>query len=175
MRYFPPEQRTMVNVKMTKCLYALASHSRYTGDPRTGWNLPPATSSKYNAYVLGVKIACGLEMLVARANEERRKRAKNAAGIDNEGKSISNEHSLNAFLSRLEASGYFKDLLEGSQEREKLSVIAKDYFLKHLNLDDTLLHNDKTDAEKVLEAWENIQTNDVEMYGNYNNDYVLVG
>ncbi|KAK2588340.1 hypothetical protein KPH14_004356 [Odynerus spinipes] len=164
MRYFPPEQRTMVNVKMTKCLYALASHCRYTGDPRTGWNLPPASSTKYNAYVLGVKIACGLEMLVARANEERRKRAKNAAGMDNEGKLILNEHSFNAFLSRLEASGYFKDLLEGSQEREKLLVVAKDYFLKQLSLDDSLLHSSKTDAERVLEAWENIQTNDVEMY-----------
>ncbi|KAI4487613.1 hypothetical protein M0804_005762 [Polistes exclamans] len=164
MRYFPPEQRTMVNVKMTKCLYALATHSRYTGDPRTGWNLPPASSSKYNAYVLGVKIACGLEMLVASANEERRKRAKNTTGIDNEEMSISNERSFNAFLSRLEANGYFKDLLEGSKEREKLLIIAKDYFLKHFNLDNTLPHDDKTDAEKVLEAWENIQTNDVEMY-----------
>ena len=29
MRYFPPEQRIMANVKMTKCLYAMAVHCRY--------------------------------------------------------------------------------------------------------------------------------------------------
>lgn len=28
MRYFPPEQRVMANVKMTKCLYAMAVHCR---------------------------------------------------------------------------------------------------------------------------------------------------
>ncbi|XP_011311476.1 protein SGT1 homolog ecdysoneless-like, partial [Fopius arisanus] len=74
MRYFPPEQRTMVNLMMTRCLYAMATHCRYTGDPRTGWNFPPANSPKYNAHLLGIKIACGLEILVARAHERRKKR-----------------------------------------------------------------------------------------------------
>ncbi|XP_018353882.1 PREDICTED: protein ecdysoneless [Trachymyrmex septentrionalis] len=165
MRYFPPEQRTMVNVKMTKCLYAMATHCRYTGDPRTGWNIPPATCSKYNAHVLGVKIACGLEMLVARANEERRKRIKEQSDVPDDAEKLKlNESAFNAYLARLEANGYFRDLLEGSQERDKLLSTAKEYFLKHATLFDNLTNLYESDAQKVLEAWENIQTNDIEMH-----------
>lgn len=167
MRYFPPEQRTMVNVRMTKCLYAMATHCRYTGDPRTGWNIPPATCSKYNAHVLGVKIACGLEMLVARANEERRKRTKEQSDVPDDAEKLKlNEPAYNAYLARLEANGYFRDLLEGSQEREKLLSTAKEYFLKHATLFGNLSDLYESDAQKVLEAWENIQTNDIEMHGN---------
>ncbi|XP_076245284.1 ecdysoneless cell cycle regulator [Calliopsis andreniformis] len=161
MRYFPPEQRVMVNVKMTKCLYAMAIHCRYTGDPRTGWNIPPVTCPKYNAHILGVKIACGLEMLVAHANEERRKRVKVTANDPEKLKS--NEHALNAYVARLETSGYFRNLIKGSQEYEKLLNAAKDYYLKHLNLFNSASVV-KSDAEKVLEAWENIQSNDIELH-----------
>jgi len=167
MRYFPPEQRTMVNVKMTKCLYAMATHCRYTGDPRTGWNIPPATCSKYNAHVLGVKIACALEMLVARANEERRKRTKEQSDVPDDAEKLKlNEPAFNAYLARLETNGYFRNLLEGSQERDKLLSTAKEYFLKHATLFDNLTNLYESDAQKVLEAWENIQTNDIEMHGN---------
>ncbi|EFN75871.1 protein ecdysoneless [Harpegnathos saltator] len=165
MRYFPPEQRTMVNLKMTKCLYAMATYCRYTGDPRTGWNIPPATCSKYNAHVLGVKVACGLEMLVARANEERRKCTKEKSDVSDDTEKLKlNEPAFNAYLARLEASGYFRDLLEGSQERDKLLSTAKEYFLKHATLFDNLTNLHESDAQKVLEAWENIQTNDIEMH-----------
>ncbi|CAK9830564.1 Protein ecdysoneless [Anthophora retusa] len=163
MRYFPPEQRVMVNVKMTKCLYAMANHCRYTGDPRTGWNIPPITCSKYNAHILGIKIACGLEMLVARANEERRKKEKRILNDPLNEKLKTNEHILNAYLMRLEASGYFRNLLKGSQEYEKLLNAAKDYYLKHLNPYNSMT-SVKSDAEIVLEAWENIQSNDVELH-----------
>lgn len=164
MRYFPPEQRTMVNVRMTKCLYAMATHCRYTGDPRTGWNIPPATCSKYNAHVLGVKIACGLEMLVARANEERRKRIKEQDITDDAERFKLNESAFDAYLARLEANGYFRDLLESSQERDKLLSTAKEYFFKHASFFDNLTDLYESDAQKVLEAWENTQTNDIEMH-----------
>lgn len=164
MRYFPPEQRIMVNIRMTKCLYAMANHCRYTGDPRTGWNIPPITCSKYKSHILGIKIACGLEMLVARAIEERRKREKTS--VNDSDKLKANDDVLNAYLNRLEISGYFRNLLKGSEEYEKLLNAAKDYYLKYFNLYNSNIKNNKSDAEKVLEAWENIQTNDIELHGN---------
>lgn len=167
MRYFPPEQRTMVNVKMTKCLYAMATHCRYTGDPRTGWNMPPATCTKYNAHVLGVKIACGLELLVARANEDRKKRINEKSDVSDTEKLKLNESALNAYLSRLEANGYFRDLLEGSQERDKLLSIAKEYFLEHASSFNNFTNLNEDFAQQVLDAWENIQTNDIEMHGEW--------
>lgn len=164
MRYFPPEQRIMVNLKMTKCLYAMAIHCRYTGDPRTGWNIPPITCSKYNAHILGVKIACGLEMLVACAHEERRRRMKET--INDSEKMKANEYTLNAYLARLEASGYFRNLLKGSKDYEQLLNAAKDYYIQHLNSFNSTINTIKSDAEKVLEAWESIQSNDIELHGN---------
>ncbi|KAK9306451.1 hypothetical protein QLX08_002948 [Tetragonisca angustula] len=162
MKYFPPEQRIMVNVKMTKCLYAMANHCRYTGDPRTGWNIPPITYSKYNAHVLGIKIACGLEMLIARANEERRKKEKRS--LNDSEKLKTNEDILNTYLSRLEVNGYFRNLLKDSEEYVKLLNAAKDYYFKYFNLCNSIVDINKSDAEKILEAWENIQSNDIELH-----------
>ncbi|XP_043518607.1 protein ecdysoneless [Frieseomelitta varia] len=162
MKYFPPEQRIMVNVKMTKCLYAMANHCRYTGDPRTGWNIPPITYSKYNAHVLGIKIACGLEMLIARANEERRKKEKRS--LNDSEKLKTNEDILNTYLSRLEVNGYFRNLLKDTEEYVKLLNAAKDYYFKYFNLCNSITDINKSDAEKILEAWENIQSNDIELH-----------
>lgn len=165
MKYFPPEQRIMVNVKMTKCLYAMANHCRYTGDPRTGWNIPPITYSKYNAHVLGIKIACGLEMLIACANEERRKKEKRS--LNDSEKLKTNEDILNTYLSRLEVNGYFRNLLKDSEEYVKLLNAAKDYYFKYFNLCNSVTDINKSDTEKILEAWENIQSNDIELHGNF--------
>ncbi|KAK0158800.1 hypothetical protein PV328_009752 [Microctonus aethiopoides] len=154
MKYFPPEQRTMVNVKMTKCLYAMSSHCRYTGDPRTGWNFPPANSPKYNAHLLGIKIACGMELLVARANEQLRKR-KDSENTDEQWES---------YLRRLETAGYFKDTLVGSKEREKLMIMAKDYLALHPSAATSAYSTDENAALRILEAWKNVKTEDFEMH-----------
>ena len=165
MRYFPPEQRVMVNVKMTKCLYAMVMHCRYTGDPMTGWNLPPVNSPMYNAHLLGVKIACGLEMLVTRAHEEQRKKEKDKNTVNNNEWLQMRQKTLNTYISRLELCGYFKGLLEGSQERKKLLQLAKDYFLSNSNSCELLSLNVETESDKALKVWKNVQTKDVEMQG----------
>ena len=142
---------------------------RYTGDPRTGWNLPPANSSKYPAYLMGIKIACGLEMLVARAHEEQRKRR--AARTDTSSTSqddagvVVNEEAWRAFLKRLEASGYFRELLEGSQEREQLVQTARTYYEQHVSLSEAGRRSDGCEAERLLKLYRDIQSNDVEMDG----------
>ncbi|OXU22327.1 hypothetical protein TSAR_007647 [Trichomalopsis sarcophagae] len=161
MRYFPPEQRVITNVKMTKCLYAMAMHCRYTGDPRTGWNLPPASNPKYNAYLLGIKIACGLEMLMSQAQEQRRRRVKSNESGDNSG--AVNEVAWTAFLKRLEASGYFKELLEGSQEREELLRNARSYYEQHISISEANRRNEGSEADSLLEVYNDVQSNDVEM------------
>lgn len=161
----------MVNVKMTRCLYAMATHCRYTGDPRTGWNFPPTNSPKYNAHLLGIKIACGLEMLVARANEERRRKGGEANG---EEKTRANEQAWTTFSRRLELSGYFRGLLEGSQEREKLLSLAKEYFESQLGSVKYRNDDDESEAERILKAWQNVQTNDFEMHGNFSMFFLLL-
>ncbi|KAL7299746.1 hypothetical protein TKK_0007496 [Trichogramma kaykai] len=154
MRYFPPEQRVMANVQMTKCLYAMATHCKYTGDPRTGWNLPPVTSPKYASTSLGIKIACGLEMLLSLA-QARRKKPTSAGEI--------NEEAWTAFLKRLEATGYFRELLEGSKEREMLLEQAKKYYTENLGTNDIAKKVENTEGESLLELYNEILSNDVEI------------
>ncbi|XP_015110485.1 protein ecdysoneless [Diachasma alloeum] len=154
MRYFPPEQRTMVNLGMTRCLYAMATHCRYTGDPRTGWNFPPTNSPKYSAHLLGIKVACGLEILVARANERRRKR-EGAGGAGDDDK-------WGAYLRRLEDCGYFRGCLQGSQERDRLERVARE-FLVERPLGLPTQHKDDDAADRILAAWKSLKTEDFEM------------
>lgn len=159
MRYFPPEQRTMVNVKMTRCLYAMATSSKYTGDPRTGWNCPPTNSPKYNAHLLGIKIACGLEMLVAKSNGKKIKnnnKTTTANDID--------EATWKLYLKRLEVSGYFKGLLEGSQQRQRLVDTAREYLKeKPLEIADQESQENNI-ADKIMQVWKNVKTEDFEMH-----------
>ncbi|XP_058793583.1 protein ecdysoneless [Phymastichus coffea] len=158
MRYFPPEQRIMTNVNMTKCLYAMAMHCRYTGDPRTGWNLPPASSPKYNAYLLGIKIACGLEMLVSRGHEKRRKHT-----TDSEMKNSVNEEVWTAYLNRVEAAGYFQDLLKGSKEHEQRLKKARDFYEEYVSPSEASKRLEDNEATNVLEVYRDIQSNDIEI------------
>ncbi|XP_055843533.1 protein ecdysoneless [Episyrphus balteatus] len=114
MRFFPPEDRVRTAVKFTRCLYAMLMHSSYVPDRRTGWNLAAATSpEEYKEDLLGVKIACGFEILASQAKENG---------------SLENDSAWRAYLKSLIAKGYFKDNLEGSAKYNQLLEDAKLYF-----------------------------------------------
>lgn len=101
---------------------------------------------------------------MSRAHEERRRRAKsNDAGAD-DGTAI-NEDAWAAFSKRLEASGYFKELLEGSQEREQLLRNARSYYEQHISLSEASRRHEGSEADRLLEVYRDIQSNDVEMEG----------
>ncbi|KAH7950291.1 hypothetical protein HPB49_021917 [Dermacentor silvarum] len=65
MRHFPPETRVMAEVRFTRCLYAQLRQQRFMPDRRVGWNMPPPHAPEYVAHDLGLKLACGLEILAA--------------------------------------------------------------------------------------------------------------
>lgn len=116
MKYFPPENRVYTNVTFTKCLYAMLMHSMYLPDRKTGWNLPATNSTKFKSHSLGVKIACGFEILASQA--------KSSSDIDN-------DKSWLAYLKNLRSKNYFKDLIENSKEYNDLLNKAKEYFISN--------------------------------------------
>lgn len=116
MKYFPPENRVYRTVTFTKCLYAMITHSKFVPDRRTGWNLPPPTSDKYKAHVLGMKIACGFEILVAQAKPNQ---------------DIEHDKGWHSYLKSLKEKNYFEELLENSREYNNLLNKAKEYYLNH--------------------------------------------
>lgn len=132
----------------------MASHSRYAGDPRTGWNLVAPNDSRHNAHLLGIKIACGLEMLVSRASKKNKQHEGNDM--------VTNDNEWAAYVRRLTSNGYFKDLLEGSQEYNKLLQAAKDFYANSTN---STSIDYKSEEQRVLDAVRNIQHCDVESLG----------
>uniref|UniRef100_A0A182PIG4 Uncharacterized protein n=1 Tax=Anopheles epiroticus TaxID=199890 RepID=A0A182PIG4_9DIPT len=117
MRFFPPENCVNVSVTFTKCLYAMLAQSRYLPDRRTGWTLPLSTDPEYKAHMLGVKLACGFEILASQAKSSR---------TDWE-----TDKGWKSYYESLKAKGYFRDNIEGSQEHTKLLAIAREYYAEN--------------------------------------------
>lgn len=114
MRFFPPENRVYTSVVFTKCLYAMIMHSNYLPDRRTGWNLPPSSSQLFKAHLLGVKIACGFEILASQAKSSN--------------VNFETDREWQKYLESLKDKNYFQDELEGSKKYQELLQQAKDYF-----------------------------------------------
>lgn len=114
MRYFPPEDRVYTSVVFTKCLYAMIMHNNYLPDRRTGWNIPPSSSPHFKSHLLGVKIACGFEILASQAK---------SSTIDFE-----KDREWQTYLESLKGKNYFQNELEGSKKYQELLVQAKEFY-----------------------------------------------
>uniref|UniRef100_A0A2R5LFD6 Putative mads box transcription factor n=1 Tax=Ornithodoros turicata TaxID=34597 RepID=A0A2R5LFD6_9ACAR len=147
MRYFPPETRVMCNVCFTRCLYAQLRQHRYVPDRRTGWNLPPNNAPQFVSHDLGLKLACGLEILAAA------KEGRNGASID-----YCRDVRWKCFLESLTSKGYFKGELEGSLLYQKLLQDAKEYFAQ--SLDDVSCTRMRTQAgDRVVHLLNTLDVN----------------
>nr|CAD7260029.1 unnamed protein product [Timema shepardi] len=177
MRYFPPENRVKVSVMLTKCLYAMVTHQQFQPDRRTGWNLPLVHSPDYKSHLLGVKLACGFEILVAQA--------RNSSGDISD--DILNDRGWLLYLTSLEKNGYFRsalvsllrtcteearDLLEGSLGHTELLNKARQHYLDNREavpcpapvgqvvLD--LLNSLEIDLEELNDSWLEVSPCDLE-------------
>ncbi|XP_055528235.1 protein ecdysoneless isoform X2 [Wyeomyia smithii] len=116
MRYFPPESCVYTSVVFTRCLYAMLLHSNYLPDRRTGWSLPAASDPSYKAHLLGLKLACGFEILASQA--------RSAASLET-------DKGWKSYFESLKSKGYFQDNIEGSQEYVRLLEVAQSYYRDH--------------------------------------------
>lgn len=116
MRYFPPENRVYTSVVFTKCLYAMLFHSNYLPDRRTGWDLPLNNSPQYKSHLLGVKLACGFEILASQASS--------ATSSTNR---ATDKGWLN-YLEHLKKKGYFQENVEGSRDHTILLENAQKFY-----------------------------------------------
>ncbi|XP_049778699.1 protein ecdysoneless [Schistocerca cancellata] len=143
MRYFPPENRVMTSVVMTRCLYAMLVHQQYQPDRRTGWNLPAPSSPEFKSHSLGMKIACGVEILASQA--------KPPSVPDTSGEMFSGR-SWHTFVESLRHHGYFQDELEGSKGYKKKLEQAKQYYVEHRDS----LHCRPSVAQELLQILSNL-------------------
>lgn len=140
MKYFPPENRVMAQITFTKCLYAMLTHSKYVPDKRTGWNLPSINSTQYKSNILGVKVACGFEILVSQAKPST---------------DVNSDKGWHSFIKSLNDKGYFQDLLEHSTEYNNLINKAKEFYVNHR---DSMQYSPAL-GQEILELTKNLEIN----------------
>ncbi|XP_050428498.1 protein ecdysoneless [Adelges cooleyi] len=123
MKNFPPKERIMRSVTMTKCLYAMLVQQKYTPERKTGWNLVESTDPQYKAQILGIKIACGFEILASQA-----KSTTNDNPVD-----LTYDKRWHQYKIALKDKGYFKNLYEGSNGYKTLEEQAREYYLSNVD------------------------------------------
>ncbi|RDX81708.1 Protein ecdysoneless-like protein, partial [Mucuna pruriens] len=107
------EELVRVSVKMSRAMYAQLVQQRFQA-PKCYPDMPCRVDREgYVEAELGMKIACGLEMMY-----QQRKRD----GVEGKGS------TWEAFRKSLESSGYFQGLLPGSSEYQRLMQSAQEYY-----------------------------------------------
>lgn len=106
------EELVCVSVKMSRAMYAQLVQQTFQA-PKC-YPMPNRTdAAAYSEAELGLKIACGLEMIY-----QLRKRE----GLEGKGS------TWDAYRVSLESSGYFQGLLPGSKEYQRLIDNAEEYY-----------------------------------------------
>jgi hypothetical protein len=123
MATFPPSDRVMAPCVMTRCLYAQLSQQKFNGSAVFG-RMPPPSSPDYVAYELGMKLACGFEILA--------RRGASSGGFESDSRWPN-------FLSALNSMEYFRGNITGSQEYRRLLDVAKVHFLESISTEGAAL------------------------------------
>ncbi|KAJ3328455.1 hypothetical protein HDU76_009949, partial [Blyttiomyces sp. JEL0837] len=131
MSRFPPSPGNLVHttVRFTKMLYAqLASQQFYAPKP---FRLPASNAPDFKAHELGMKLACGFEMLAADPHlmdlsEER------AGDVSITTYRFDADPQWRALKERLTRLGYFKGEIPGSKLYKTLETTAKEHHIRQL-------------------------------------------
>ncbi|KAI5669753.1 hypothetical protein M9H77_19606 [Catharanthus roseus] len=107
------EELVQVVVKMSRAMYAQLTQQTFR-PPKCYPGLPPISDGEaYKEAELGMKIACGFEMMY----QLRKRQGEEGKGS-----------SWDVFKETLEKSGYFEGLLPGSKEHNRLMQKAEEYY-----------------------------------------------
>lgn len=92
------------SLKLTKCLYAMLGKQNFLPDKKQNW---PNNINNCKAALLGYKLTCGFEILASHQNGKKR---------------------LEAYMDKLEKSGFFQGELKGSKKYVHLYQEALKHF-----------------------------------------------
>jgi len=119
MKYFPPETCVKTVTTLPRCQYAQLMVQNYKPDHRTGWKIYSATSKDYKAHDVGLKIACGFEIMASR-NEPITKTSTDS--------NLGAEVRWERYVLSLKNKGYFRKELEGSKLYKELITEARKFY-----------------------------------------------
>ncbi|KAI9477077.1 SGT1 protein-domain-containing protein [Zychaea mexicana] len=175
MRRFPPNDSVTTTVKFTKTTYAQTVSQKFY--PPKPFHLPkPSNKRSFFMAELGMKVACGLEMLYYQSSSID-------ANVDEEAqktKSIAEDPKYKQFLSRLTRLGYFRQERSGSKLYRELEQQAQQQYREmrrdvddpetfagsqvlpnpHKTIDNLLSTYSEEALDKLLKANPDIEDND---------------
>ncbi|KAG1659524.1 Protein ecdysoneless [Nymphon striatum] len=126
MKYFPPEACAMTEVTFTRCLYAQLMQQKYKPDCRTGWKIPPPNHPDFKSHDLGMKLACGFEILVCNASADTNENYVPSF------QDLENSIKWQKFVHSLKDKNYFQNQMEGSKLYISLLNQARDYYISSM-------------------------------------------
>lgn len=171
MDQFTLKTRLLSRIRFTRCLYAQLSQQPFSPDKRSEWTLPPVTDPHYKAHELGLKLACGFQILCRRSG---------ASQPDSKVIDEPNGPKWERFCACLSDQGYFKGEIEGSKLYQDLLKKAKKQFSENFStqnrtdpgqiiltmLKDAVIDVEKMKAEELLpeddDSWLNLTDQDLE-------------
>ncbi|KAL1196411.1 ecdysoneless-like protein [Cardamine amara subsp. amara] len=108
------EELVLVLVKMSRAMYGQLMQQKFQAP--NCYPMPSVSDRDvYSEAELGMKIACGMEMMY----QQRKKEEEDGNGI-----------SWSKYKANLEKNGYFEGLLSGSKEYKRLMENAEEYYQK---------------------------------------------
>jgi hypothetical protein len=131
MSAFPPRDMVLAAPTFSRCLYAQLALQEYA--PPRGYPLPLPSEPGYRAALLGLKLTAGFEMVLANRarygwQEEGEEGQGEGEGQQAAGQSgaanLAGHPGWAAFVGRLQAAGYFRGSLPGSQQHTRLLEAA---------------------------------------------------
>ncbi|KAJ3326264.1 hypothetical protein HDV06_000140 [Boothiomyces sp. JEL0866] len=115
MKVFHPSTNVSITARFTKVLYAKLYSSQFV--PPKSFQMPAISDRNYDAFNLGMKLACGFEILYHSKKAEKLTDSSNSKYAE--------------YISKLESLGYFRGEIQGSALYSKLEKVALTEFLSH--------------------------------------------
>ncbi|KAI8147285.1 SGT1 protein-domain-containing protein [Fennellomyces sp. T-0311] len=171
MRQFPPHESVTTTVAFTKTTYAQTVSQKFY--PPKPFHLPPVRDKRSFARAeLGMKVACGLEMLYCQ--HDKTESGTESAAVD------PNDPIYKQFLARLTRLGYFRQERQGSSLYRDLELQARQQYRQTLRdmddpdtfagsqvlpnprkaIDDLLASYSDSALEKLLKCNKNVEDSD---------------
>lgn len=170
MEQFTLKKKLMTRIRFTRCMYAQISQQPFTPDMQSEWSLPPASDPQYKAHELGLKLACGFQILCKKSGKR---------DVCTKEDNIPKGPKWETFFSCLKEQGYFKGEVEGSKLYQDLLTEAQQQFTEHFTIEnrddpgdviqrilkDTKIDVQKMQGEQLLPAdddsWLTLSENDL--------------
>ncbi|KAL7285726.1 hypothetical protein ACG7TL_000831 [Trametes sanguinea] len=133
MARFPPEPSVLVSVRMTRTAYAQLVGQRFHPPKVFGRWAEGEGSNEWRWRDIGMKIACGFEMLYQESKNRKETLSAHFDGSPASLEALKDNLRRNAeysqYLERLASAGYFKGELQGSQKWSELENQAATAFV----------------------------------------------